>query len=137
MAEIDGRVVFGLDHGHAGATGEDEDKGGGEDDAVDIPARRDRRVGAKAERLLRKATALFPDVPLRPAFAWAGTFAETDDGLPWFGSHPSLGPRVLFAMAYGGNGITYAMAGAPLLRALAERRRHPLAALFGFARGDR
>ncbi len=110
---------------------------GGEDDAADIPARRDRRVGPKAERLLRKATALFPGVPLRPAFAWAGTFAETDDGLPWFGSHPSLGPRVLFAMAYGGNGITYAMAGAPLLRALAERRRHPLAALFGFARGDR
>jgi glycine/D-amino acid oxidase-like deaminating enzyme len=110
---------------------------GGEDDAADIPARRDRRVGPKAERLLRKATALFPGVPLRPAFAWAGTFAETDDGLPWFGSHPSLGPRVLFAMAYGGNGITYAMAGAQLHRALAERRRHPLAAVFGFARGDR
>jgi glycine/D-amino acid oxidase-like deaminating enzyme len=110
---------------------------GGEDDAVDRPARRDRRVEAKAERLLHKARALFPGLPLRPSFAWAGTFAETADGLPFFGSHPRLGPRVLFAMAYGGNGITYAMAGAPLLRALAERRRHPLARLFGFARGKR
>jgi glycine/D-amino acid oxidase-like deaminating enzyme len=107
---------------------------GGEDDAVDIPARRDRRVASKAERLLRKAGTLFPALPLRPAFAWGGTFAETADGLPFFGPHPRHGPRVLFAMAYGGNGITYAMAGAGLLRALAERRGHPLAALFGFAR---
>jgi glycine/D-amino acid oxidase-like deaminating enzyme len=107
---------------------------GGEDDAVDVPARRDRRVGKKAERLLGKVQALFPMLPLRPAFAWAGTFAETADALPFFGPHPRYGPRVLFAMAYGGNGITYAMAGAGLLRALAERRGHPLAALFGFAR---
>jgi glycine/D-amino acid oxidase-like deaminating enzyme len=107
---------------------------GGEDDTVDLPSRRDRRVASKAERLLRKAGALFPALPLRPAFAWAGTFAETTDGLPFFGPHPRFGPRVLFAMAYGGNGITYARAGAGLLRALAERRRHPLATIFGFAR---
>lgn len=107
---------------------------GGEDDAVDLPARRDRRVANKAERLLRKAQALFPALPLRAAFAWGGTFAETRDGLPFFGPHPRYGPRVLFALAYGGNGITYAMAGAGLLRALAEKRRHPLAAIFGFAR---
>jgi glycine/D-amino acid oxidase-like deaminating enzyme len=44
---------------------------------------------------------------------------------------------VHFAMAYGGNGITYSMLGAGLLRALIERRKHPLAALFSFARLDR
>lgn len=107
---------------------------GGEDDATDIPERRDRRVAPKTARLLAKAAALFPDIPLRPAFAWAGTFAETPDALPFFGAHPRYGARVLFAMAYGGNGITYAMAGAALLRALVERRSHPLAGLFGFAR---
>jgi glycine/D-amino acid oxidase-like deaminating enzyme len=37
-------------------------------------------------------------------------------------------------MAYGGNGITYSMVGAGLLRALIERRQHPLAALFSFER---
>jgi len=37
-------------------------------------------------------------------------------------------------MAYGGNGITYSILGAELLRARIERRRHPLAELFGFAR---
>lgn len=107
---------------------------GGEDDAMDIPARRDRRVPKKAAKLLDRIHALFPAAGIVPAFSWAGTFAETRDGLPFFGPHASLGPRVHFAMAYGGNGITYSMLGAGLLRALVERRRHPLAALFSFAR---
>ena len=110
---------------------------GGADDAIDIPARRDARVDGKARKLLRQALELFPGLPLVPAFAWAGTFAETADGLPFFGAHPQHGPRVLFAMAYGGNGITYSMLGAGLLRALVERRRHPLAALFSFSRLQR
>ncbi|MCJ0825780.1 FAD-binding oxidoreductase [Luteimonas sp. 50] len=110
---------------------------GGADDAVDIPARRDARVDGKARKLLRQVLDLFPGLPLVPAFAWAGTFAETADGLPFFGPHPQYGPRVLFAMAYGGNGITYSMLGAGLLRALVERRRHPLAALFAFSRLQR
>lgn len=107
---------------------------GGEDDAIDIPARRDALVERKARALVRKAAALFPQLPLEPAFSWAGTFAETRDGLPYFGPHAAHGPRVLFAMAYGGNGITYSMLGAALLRARIERRTHPLAKLFGFAR---
>ena len=107
---------------------------GGEDDAIDIPARRDARVMGKASRLLKRARTLFPQLPLQPAFAWAGTFAETRDGLPWFGAHAQHGPRVLFAMAYGGNGITYSALGAQLLRATIERRRHPLKTLFSFQR---
>ena len=82
---------------------------GGEDDAVDIPARRDRRVDAKAARLLKKVGKLFPHLPLQPAFSWAGTFAETADGLPFFGPHPQWGPRVLFGMAYGGVMPLYAV----------------------------
>ena len=107
---------------------------GGDDDRVDIPAKRDARVQGKADSLRRKVAALFPDLPLVPAFAWAGTFAETDDGLPWFGASDEHGPRVLFAMAYGGNGIVYSMLGAGLLRATIERRKHPLTRLFGFDR---
>ncbi|GAA3914238.1 FAD-dependent oxidoreductase [Luteimonas lutimaris] len=107
---------------------------GGEDDAIDIPARRDGRVDRKAHVLMKKVQKLFPELPLQPTFAWAGTFAETVDGLPFFGPHPQHGPRVHFAMAYGGNGITYSMLGAGLLRARIERRRHPLARLFSFER---
>lgn len=107
---------------------------GGEDDSLDIPARRDAMVQRKARRLLKKVGGLFPQLPLESAFSWAGTFAETADGLPFFGPHAELGPRVHLAMAYGGNGITYSMTGAGLLRATIEGRSHPLQALYGFGR---
>lgn len=107
---------------------------GGEDDACDIPSRREKRVDKKARTLVERTRELLPHLDPRPAFSWAGTFAETEDGLPFFGAHAQHGPRVLFAMAYGGNGITYSMLGAGLLRAWVERRKHPLRALFGFAR---
>jgi glycine/D-amino acid oxidase-like deaminating enzyme len=110
---------------------------GGGDDAIDVPALRDARVPRKVARLLRHVAELAPGLSLVPAFAWAGTFAETGDGLPFFDAHPTLGPRVLVAMAYGGNGITYAALGAELLQARIERRRHRLDALFGFARLSR
>ncbi|RDZ28684.1 NAD(P)/FAD-dependent oxidoreductase [Lysobacter silvisoli] len=107
---------------------------GGADDAIDVPARRDARLRKKTKQLLRQLERRFPGLAPTPAFAWAGTFAETADGLPYFGPHPQYGPRVHFAMAYGGNGITYAELGAGMIRALIERRRHPLAQLFGFER---
>lgn len=107
---------------------------GGEDDDRDIPARRARLVDCKAAILQRKVAVLFPHLQAQPAFAWAGTFAETSDGLPLFGAHPQYGSRVLFALAYGGNGITYSMLGAGLLRAQIERRSHSLSGLFGFSR---
>jgi glycine/D-amino acid oxidase-like deaminating enzyme len=108
---------------------------GGEDDKIDIPARRDARVESKSRTLMKRARALFACLPLEPAFAWAGTFAETPDGLPYFGAHPQHGSRVLFAMAYGGNGITYSALGAELLAATIKRRAHPLRHIFGFSRG--
>lgn len=107
---------------------------GGEDDAVDIPARRDARVQKKARALCKRAARLFPGIRLEPAFAWAGTFAETRDGLPFFGPHPQYGPRVLFAMAFGGNGITYSALGGDLILAAIQRRKHALSGIFGFAR---
>ncbi|GHE20809.1 NAD(P)/FAD-dependent oxidoreductase [Halomonas urumqiensis] len=116
------------------ATGDGRLLVGGEDDEHDMPARRDRSVDRKAATLQRKVSRLFPHLHAPPAFAWAGTFAETSDGLPLFGHHPEYGARVLFALAYGGNGITYSMLGAGLLRAQIEHRRHPLTELFAFAR---
>lgn len=108
---------------------------GGEDDPCDNPSRRDRRVERKARKLCDSVQKLMPHLHgLFPAFSWAGTFAETKDGLPFFGPHAQYGPRVSFAMAYGGNGITYSAIGAPLLRAWVERTRNPLKSLFGFER---
>ncbi len=107
---------------------------GGEDDSIDIPARRDARVEKKAEKLTQRARRFFSDMPLEPAFAWAGTFAETADGLPFFGAHPQHGPRVLFAMAYGGNGITYSALGGEIIASIIKRQPHALRRLFAFSR---
>ncbi len=116
------------------ATGDGRLVIGGEDDAVDIPARRDALVERKSARLRKRIETLFPALPLPPAFAWAGTFAETADGLPFFGAHPQHGPRVSFAMAYGGNGITYSALGADMFACALTGRPHPLRELFGFER---
>ncbi|MGO2149431.1 NAD(P)/FAD-dependent oxidoreductase [Halomonas sp.] len=107
---------------------------GGDDDEQDIPKRRDERVLEKAEGLADKIKTLWPSLTINPTFSWAGTFAETCDGLPYFGPHDSHGPNVHFAMAYGGNGISYSMIGAKLLCALIEGKPHPLAELFSFKR---
>ena len=71
---------------------------GGDDDGIDIPARRDALVDRKARALANKASKLFPGLPIRPAFAWAGTFAETDDGLPWIGEIASKPSQSLTCM---------------------------------------
>lgn len=107
---------------------------GGLDDRFDIAIRRDTRVAGKSEKLCRKVKKLFPDLPLEIAFAWAGTYAETDDGLPFFGPHEQYGPRVHFAMAFGGNGITYSLIGAELIRDCLLGKKHPCKSLFGFDR---
>ena len=107
---------------------------GGQDDRIDIPTRRDWRIPRKVEKLIARLQELMPEVQPQVGFAWAGTFAETADGLPWFGAHPKLDPRVLFAMAYGGNGITYSAIGAHILADAVRGQPHPLAALFGFER---
>lgn len=47
-------------------------------------------------------------------FAWEGLFATTPDGLPYIGEHPEY-PRHLFALGYGGNGMTFGFLAARLL----------------------
>ena len=93
------------------------------------------RLGAEPRERVAKSEPVI--LGKRPPISWAGTFAETEDGLPFFGPHRQWGPRVHFAMAYGGNGITYSMLGAGLLRALIERRKHALWPLFSFERLER
>jgi glycine/D-amino acid oxidase-like deaminating enzyme len=107
---------------------------GGEDDSIDIAVKRDAKVTRKAETLAKKAAALFPRLDWTPAFSWAGTFAETRDGLPFFGPHTQHGKRVHFAMAFGGNGITFAYLGAQILAQTLRGQDHPLRPLFSFER---
>jgi glycine/D-amino acid oxidase-like deaminating enzyme len=107
---------------------------GGEDIAESDPAVRDRKLRRKAADLLRKLHMLMPWLHVSSAFEWAGTFAVTDDGLPYIGSAPEL-PGCEFALGYGGNGITFGYIAAQIIRDNVLGRTNPLQPLFSFDRG--
>lgn len=106
---------------------------GGGDVARPSARRRERLLPAKARWLKQRFESLFPRIPFETAYAWAGTFASTRDGLPFIGPHPDF-PRACFALGYGGNGITFSAVAAGLIRDICTGRRNPHAALFGFGR---
>lgn len=106
---------------------------GGMDVPYGDPAARDRLVGAKAAALRARFHRLFPRIAFEPAYAWAGTFAQTQDGLPLIGAHPRV-PRTWFALGYGGNGITFSLIAAELIRDRLLGRPNPDGSHFGFER---
>ena len=89
-------------------------------------------------RQLRRLAASYRDLfesDLPPiAYAWAGSFAETRDGLPFIGAVPGLSPHLQFALCFGGNGITYSVHAGEMIRAGLEGQAHALDDVFGFAR---
>jgi glycine/D-amino acid oxidase-like deaminating enzyme len=105
---------------------------GGHDDNFYSPAKRDSQITRKSQALVRDFTRLFPQIPFEMDFAWAGTFAETKDGLPYVG--PCDDKRVLYALGYGGNGITFSVIAADLLRDRIVGTKNPDAGIFGFNR---
>jgi glycine/D-amino acid oxidase-like deaminating enzyme len=89
-------------------------------------------------RQVRKLAAAYEDLfgaELPPiAWAWAGSFANTQDGLPFIGRVPGEPARLLHALCFGGNGITYGVHAGDMIRATVEGRAHALDDLFGFQR---
>ena len=106
---------------------------GGEDEATPDPERRDAMIAVKASTLADQGRKLFATVDFAPALAWAGTFAETPDGLPFIGCVPRM-PAVWFALGYGGNGITFSVLAAEIIREACLGRTHEAAELFSFER---
>ncbi len=106
---------------------------GGEDEEFVKPHLRDRLIPSKARTLLEKARQMFPALPLDIAFAWAGTFGETKDGLPYIGETKEF-PNVSFACCFGGNGFTFAPTAAEIVRDRYLGRTHPDAHIFRFDR---
>jgi glycine/D-amino acid oxidase-like deaminating enzyme len=88
---------------------------GGEDENFTNPEKRDRLLNRKSRTLAKKFAKLFPDEKMEIAFEWAGTFAETADGLPYIGRHPNW-RSANFALCYGGNGITFSVLAAEIIR---------------------
>jgi glycine/D-amino acid oxidase-like deaminating enzyme len=106
---------------------------GGEDDSFRNPDRRDRLIEKKTDRLGKRFRKMFPAIDFSVDYRWAGTFGETKDGLAYIGSIRQM-PRCLFALGFGGNGVTFSMLAAEIIRETLAGRTHPNAHLFRFDR---
>jgi glycine/D-amino acid oxidase-like deaminating enzyme len=106
---------------------------GGEDDAFRSPLRRDARLEYKTKRLITRMQSMFPDRLVESEYAWAGTFGETKDGLGFIGPSPEV-PNAYFALGFGGNGITFSVIAANILRDLVCGKKNDDAELFRFGR---
>ncbi len=106
---------------------------GGEDEDTADPRRRDVLIDEKARVLTEKFNGLLPALRVEPQFRWAGTFAQTKDGLPYIGTTPRF-PLGYFALGYGGNGITFSLIAAQVIRDAYLGRANEDAELFRFGR---
>jgi glycine/D-amino acid oxidase-like deaminating enzyme len=106
---------------------------GGEDTAFAEDHKLERRIAKKTKRLLDRFETMFPGTRYEVAYAWAGTFGETDDGLAYIGTPPDQ-PGTYFALGYGGNGITMSVTAARIIADLHAGRDNTDARLFRFDR---
>ncbi len=106
---------------------------GGEDVPFRNPKARDALLKRKTTKLHKKFLELYPEIPAKIDHAWTGTFGETKDGLPFIGKTSEY-PNAYFALGYGGNGITYSLIAAELLRDALLGKANPDAAIFRFGR---
>jgi len=113
----DGRLIFG---------GRDRPQAAG--------GRRRAALRSQTAGLLDDLVALYPALRgIRAEYAWEGLFATTPDGLPYIGPHRHH-PRQLFALGYGGNGMTLGFFGAQAVVRMVQGRATADDELFAFGR---
>ena len=106
---------------------------GGEDEEFSDPVKRDDLLRKKVNTLEEKIKKLFPHIPFKTDMAWCGTFSSTADGLPFIGNLPKK-DKTFYALGYGGNGITFSMIAAQLIRNKLKGIRDEREEVFGFER---
>lgn len=107
---------------------------GGRDEVVKQAAFQNTVLEHKVDKLQEQFQGLFArETPFTRDFVWAGVYGETDDGLPYIGAHKDF-PRHYFALGYGGNGTTYSLLAAEIIRAALTGQPHRYATTFAFDR---
>jgi len=102
---------------------------GGADAPFKDAAWRDRLMPGRTKRLEKRLREWLPTVTTQTAFVWAGTFGETRDGLPYIGPMADC-PQALYALGYGGNGITFGAVAARIVADICLGRPNEDADLF-------
>jgi len=106
---------------------------GGEDIVFKNENLRDALLERKTAKLVSKFRELFPDKQIKVDMSWCGTFSATKDGLPYIGEYPGI-KKMYFALGYGGNGITFSMIAAQMIRNKIKGLNDARESTFGFER---
>ncbi len=106
---------------------------GGADQPFKSTHKVDRIQDRQTARLAREFAGMFPGIPFDVDWTWAGTFAETADGLPYIGVPPEF-PNGYVALGYGANGVVFGHVAANLLLDLFLGRGNSDAELFRIGR---
>ncbi|MFZ4861347.1 NAD(P)/FAD-dependent oxidoreductase [Sphingobacterium sp. Mn56C] len=106
---------------------------GGEDEKFVNPEKRDKLIHKKSKNLRKKFEKYIPEIPFNPDYAWAGTFGETKDGLPYIGTHKKF-KHSYFVLGFGGNGITFSVIGMAMISKWLSGKKHNLQRYFRFGR---
>ena len=106
---------------------------GGRDEKMNNAKKRQEKLDDKSAKLAEDFAKIFPQYEFKPEFSWAGTFGSTKDGLPYIGEYEPK-PRGLFALGFGGNGITFSLIAAEILRDIIQGNKNPDEQIFRFNR---
>lgn len=106
---------------------------GGRDEDFFSAARRDSLLEKKAALLEKDFKRLFPDTKFITEFCWTGTFGSTKDSLPYIGTYAPT-PHTYYALGFGGNGITFSVIAAQLIRDAMCGVKNPDRRIFSFDR---
>jgi glycine/D-amino acid oxidase-like deaminating enzyme len=106
---------------------------GGRDENFYSPKKRDKLISSKTKKLTADFYKTFPLINFIPEFSWTGTFGSTKDGLPYIGPYKKL-QNSLFALGFGGNGITFSLVAAEIITDILLNKRNSDISLFSFER---
>jgi glycine/D-amino acid oxidase-like deaminating enzyme len=106
---------------------------GGRDEPFSNAVTREMYLQKKASHLKKDFEKLQPAISFKTEFAWSGTFGKTKDSLPYIGMYAPA-PRTFYALGFGGNGITFSLVAAEIIRDQLQGKPHKDAALFSFDR---
>jgi glycine/D-amino acid oxidase-like deaminating enzyme len=106
---------------------------GGRDERFSNAFARQALIERKSRQLEKDFHTAFPAIPFKREFEWSGTFGKTKDSLPYIGTYKKT-PNTYYALGFGGNGITFSVIAAEIIRDLLCGKSNPDAKLFSFDR---
>jgi glycine/D-amino acid oxidase-like deaminating enzyme len=106
---------------------------GGRDEEFFSHIKREKLIPHKTKLLQNDFKKMFPHIPLKAEFGWAGVFGSTKDGLPYIGAYKKI-PNSFFALGFGGNGITFSQVAGEIIARLIKGKKSKDAELFSFDR---